>query len=155
MPCRSHMFKFLRKTSLYLLVAPWAILGLGCLSNQVVLKANHDKFPVMWNSYKKAQYDLMLHQALAKAQDVKGDDVDSEVVTQIEFDIYAFENAGMLDDTHCVMTDETHFNFLADWIDLKTATYSIGDGLIELGEWLMIFSPFLFVFDVVKKLQKD
>ncbi len=138
------MFKFLRKTSLYILAIPVLIFGLGCFSNQVVLWANHDKFPVMWSSYKAAQYDLMLHEKLISK--------DPKVVVQAEFDIYALENEGFIDAVHCLMTPDTHLNFLADVFDLG-ATYSVGDGLIEVGEWLLIFSPFLFAFDVIRKLR--
>jgi hypothetical protein len=151
------MFKFLRKTSLYLLVAPWAIFGLGCLSNQVVLKANQDRFPVMWNSYKTAEYGKMLATELREwEKEAQAPDADPDAAEGCESIAFRIEGLhyGYLDNTHVLMTSKTHFNFLADWIDLKTATYSIGDGMIELGEWLLVFSPFLFAFDVVKKLQK-
>ena len=138
------MFKFLRKTSLYILATPLLFTFLGAASNQIVLIANHDKFPVMWNAYKVAQYDLMLHKVAAGK--------DKHAAEQAGFDIVALEEDGFIDDTHCVMTPDTHLNFLADVFDLKSATYSVGDGLIELGEWLGSFSLFLFVFDVLRKL---
>lgn len=47
---------------------------------------------------------------------------------------YAKDN--FLDDIHCVMTSETHLNWLADFINMHTAIYSPGDMLIELGELL-------------------
>jgi hypothetical protein len=139
------MFKFLRKTSLYLLAIPVLLYSLGFVSNQVVLLANHDRFPVMWSDYKVAEYDRMLHEkALSK---------DKEVAEQAKFDIYALESEGFIDDVHCVMTSDTHLNALADIVDLGS-TYSIGDGLLYLGEWLFGFVLFLFVFDVVRKLRK-
>ena len=138
------MFKFLRKTSLYILAAPLLFTFLGAASNQIVLIANHDKFPVMWNDYKVAQYDLMLHKVAAGK--------DKDAAEQAGFDIVALEEDGFIDDTHCVMTPDTHLNLLGDIVDLKDATYSVGDGLIELGEWLGSFSLFLFLFDVVRKL---
>ena len=141
---RRIMFKFLRKTSLYLLAIPVLSIGIGTASNQLVLFANNDKFPVMWNAYKVAQYDLMLHKVAASK--------DKDAAEQAGFDIVALEEDGFIDDTHCVMTPDTHLNLLGDIVDLKDATYSVGDGLIELGEWLGSFSLFLFLFDVVRKL---
>jgi len=57
----------------------------------------------------------------------------------------------MIDDSHCVMTSKTHLNFLADVFDFGSI-YSIGDFSLMLGEWLFGFAPFLFAFDVVRKL---
>ena len=141
---RRIMFKFLRKTSLYLLAIPVLSIGIGAASNQLVLFANNDKFPVMWNDYKIAQYDLMLHKVAAGK--------DKDAAEQAGFDIVALEEDGFIDDTHCVMTPDTHLNLLADIFDMKDAIYSIGDFLLMLGEWLMAFAPFVFLFDVVRKL---
>lgn len=58
----------------------------------------------------------------------------------------------MLDDVHCVMSRSTHLNALADIFDFHTATYSVGDGLINLGEWLWSFAPFVWAFAVLKKV---
>ena len=138
------MFKFLRKTSLYLLAIPVLSIGIGAASNQLVLFANNDKFPVMWNDYQIAQYDLMLHKIAAGK--------DKDAAEQAGFDIVALEEDGFIDDTHCVMTPDTHLNLLADIFDMKDAIYSIGDFLLMLGEWLMAFAPFVFLFDVVRKL---
>jgi len=139
------MFKFLRKTSLYILAVPVLIFGLGCFSNQVVLWANHDKFPVMWNEYKVAQEALVIeHDTHSK---------DPKVAEQAKFDLEALVDYGFIDDTHCVMTSKTHLNFLADIVDLKSATYSIGDGLLIFGEWMFPFAPFIFLFDVTRKLR--
>ena len=60
----------------------------------------------------------------------------------------------MLDDVHCVMTHKTHLNALADIFDLGTI-YSIGDFGLILGGWLWSFAPFVFVFDVTRKLVKQ
>ena len=121
------MFKFLRKTSLYLLAAPLLVTFLGIASNQVVLIANHDKFPVMLNQQKI--------QVFTKEQPAEVSD-----------------NVVMLDNVHCVMTSDTHLNFLADVFDLGDI-YSIGDFLLMLGGWAFSFAPFLFVFDVIRKLK--
>ena len=58
----------------------------------------------------------------------------------------------MLDDVHCVMTSKTHLNLLADIFDMKDGIYSIGDFLLILGGWLLGFAPFVFLFDVARKL---
>ena len=136
------MFSFLRRTSLYLLAIPVLFTILGAASNQVVLIANHDTFPVMLND-KKLQVQEMTEPREQKA---------------INFNkpIPAFETGDtvMLDDVHCNMTSETHLNFLADVFDLHNAIYSIGDFMLMLGEWLGSFTFAIFVFDVVRKLRK-
>jgi hypothetical protein len=133
------MFSFLRRTSLYLLAIPVLFTFLGAASNQIVLIANHDRFPVMVNDKK-----------LAGMTESKEDH-------SIHFvkPIPAFEadDAVMLDDTHCSMTPHTHLNFLADIFDMKDAIYSIGDFMLMFGEWLWAFAPALFVFDTVRKLR--
>ena len=40
------MFKFLRKTALWILLSPLALGFLGAASNQLVLNVNNDTFPV-------------------------------------------------------------------------------------------------------------
>jgi hypothetical protein len=156
------MFSFLRRTSLYILAIPALVFGLGLLSNQAVLVANHDKFPVMYNDYKVNEYRLGLQHELAicrvaTAPDPDADDTKDSTPTvdpcePIEFRIEALK-FGYLDEVHVVMTSRTHLNLLADWIDLG-AIYSIGDALLELGEWGFGFIFPLFVFDTVRKLNK-
>jgi hypothetical protein len=134
------MFSFLRRTSLYLLAIPVLFTFLGAASNQVVLIANHDTFPVMVNAKKL--------QEMTEPREQKA----------INFNkpIPAFETGDtvMLDDVHCNMTSETHLNFLADVFDMHDAIYSIGDFMLMLGEWLGSFTFAIFVFDVVRKLRK-
>jgi hypothetical protein len=143
-----HMFKFLRRTSLYILAVPVLLWGLGALSNQVVLFANNDKFPVMWSTYKVAQYENAL------VQKAKSDSIlDPDKVQTDQLAIVALEQDGFLDDVHCVMTPETHLNLLADIFDLRDATYSIGDFMLMLSEWSFAFLPFVFLFDVTRKLK--
>ena len=127
------MLKFLRKTSLYILAVPVMLFMLGAASNQAVLWANHDKFPVMVNTLKER---VMVAQAQANYKELAA-----------EAGIDPTLPAGMIDDTHCVMTDKTRLNWLADVFDMKTAIYSIGDFSLMLGEWLFGFAPFLFAFD--------
>ena len=141
MLCREkrNMFSFLRRTSLYLLAIPVLFTFLGAASNQVVLIANHDTFPVMVNAKKL--------QEMTEPREQKAINFNKPNP--------AFETGDtvMLDDVHCNMTSETHLNFLADIFDLKDAIYSIGDFSLMLGDWFWAFAPFVFVFDVTRKLR--
>ena len=72
-----------------------------------------------------------------------------------ELGIDATLPAGYIDDTHVIMTKQTHLNFLADVFDLKSdGIYSVGDFMLMLGEWLWAFAPFVWAFAVVNKLRK-
>ena len=136
---RRIMFKFLRKTSLYILATPLLFTFLGAASNQIVLIANHDTFPVMVNDKKLVEMTTPPKPA--------------QPVQAFRSTVSLQDDAIMLDDTHCVMSHDTHLNLLADIFDMKDAIYSIGDFLLMLGEWLMAFAPFVFLFDVVRKLK--
>ena len=136
------MFSFLRRTSLYLLAIPVLFTFLGAASNQVVLIANHDSFPVMLND--------------KKLRDMTKKDEEQFIKVQFLAPTPAYEanDVVMLDDVHCNMTSETHLNFLADVFDMHDAIYSIGDFMLMLGEWLGSFTFAIFVFDVARKLRK-
>lgn len=110
--------RFLRVTMIWVLLLPYAVIFLGAASNQLVLIANNDKFPVMVN------------EALAAKVPANG----------------------MLDEVHCVMTDKTHLNLLADIFDFHSETDSIGDLLIDFGGWMSAFMPFVWVALVTRKL---
>jgi hypothetical protein len=140
------MLNFLRKTALWIVLIPALVFGTGVASNQAVLVANHDRFPVMWNSYKAASLALAIEKA------AKSDDPDE--AEQAAFDLEALHDYGYLDDTHVLMNSKTHLNFLADWIDLKSATYSIGDFLIDAGEWGMTYAPIVWITVAVQRLRK-
>ena len=135
--------KLLRSSCLWILLTPYAIFGFGVASNQAVLIANHDKFPVMLNARK---IDKML-----------SSDQEQDLLTILGIKPKAAPIAkipdpdGMLDDVHCVMTKSTHLNFLADVFDLGSI-YSIGDFTLYLGEWLMGWTPFVWGYAVIKKL---
>jgi Family of unknown function (DUF5317) len=49
--------KFLRVTMLWITLLPLACEAIGAASNQLVLIANHDKFPVMLNAQKTIKYE--------------------------------------------------------------------------------------------------
>jgi len=118
----SRVSVLLRVTGLWIILLPIAIGTIGVVSNQVVLIANHDKFPVMVNEYKRSTREL------------RGDD-------------------SMMDNTHCVMTNKTHLNFLADIFDFKSeGIESIGDICIDFGSWLWMFAPYVWGFEVVRRL---
>jgi hypothetical protein len=128
---KNFMFKWLKKTALWIVAVPLLTIYLGAASNQLVLAVNGDTFPVHVNAVKINQF----------AQ---------------ESGIVLLGNGTiMLDDTHCVMTKHTHLNVLADWIDLKDAIYSPGDGLIYLGEWASGFSLPVWMAVVLGKLNRQ
>jgi hypothetical protein len=134
------MRKFFKKTYLYLLAIPVLFTVLGAASNQIVLFANNDKFPVMMN-------DAGVKRYTAEVEDAKSDpEVDQTLIPDVE--------DGMMDQTHCFMTSKTHLNFLADVFDFGTAYYSVGDGLLFLGGWAWTFMPFVWGFAVVRKLRE-
>ena len=135
------MWNFLKKTSLYILALPLLLIVLGAASNQVVLIANHDTFPVMLND-KKTQA-MTVEQKFVASPILKPQPAMEEA-----------DGTVMLDDVHCVMTHKTHLNALADVFDLGSI-YSIGDFALILGDYLWAFAPFLFVFDATRKLVKQ
>ena len=120
---------FVRKSMLWILMTPYAILGTGIMSNQVVLQANHDTFPVLVNPIKLA-----------------GILPDGVTITPGQ--------SQAIDEVHVTMTSQTHLNFLADVFDLGTI-YSIGDFTIMLGEWMLTFTPFIWGALVIRKLTEE
>jgi hypothetical protein len=149
------MFSWLRKTALWIVALPVLGFLLGAGMNQAVLVANHDKFPVMWNDAKTAQYAASLDVELKKCLTAQSklDDPDPDACVEI---ILAQEGLtyGYLDDTHVLMTKKTHLNFLADWIDLRSATYSLGDLLMDLSDWSMKYSWPIWITVVFGRLRK-
>jgi hypothetical protein len=130
------VFKFLRKSLLYILLAPYAVTGLGIVSNQAVLNANNDTFPVRINPVKLYDWShegAAMHILPPTEQTPKG---------------VVFIN----DNMHIVMNSTTHLNWLADIFDFHTHIYSIGDFLIELGGWLDGFALPLWAGAVLRKL---
>ena len=135
------MFKFLRKTALWILLIPAALTYGGAASNQLVLIANHDSFPVMANDFKS---EIMVANMKAEWKEAT-----AEAGLDIELP------AGYIDDVHVVMTHETHLNFLADVFDLKDGIYSVGDFGIILGSFLWAYAPFVWAFEVIRRLNKQ
>jgi hypothetical protein len=114
------MRHFLRVTMLWVLLLPYAFIFVGAASNQLVIIANHDKFPVMMNEAARAHFEP--------------------------------DANGLIDKEHCVMTDKTHLNALADIFDFGDGWYSIGDELIDFGVWLNGFCIYVWIALVVKSL---
>jgi hypothetical protein len=137
------MFNFLRKTALYIVAVPLLTLFLGIASNQAVLNANNDTFPVKMSAAKIA----LLAEGDTKELEV------SDAVMQGGLMILP-DGKIMLDPVHCLMTKDTHLNFLADEYDLGSI-YSIGDFLIMLGEWALAPAPFVWAFVVIGKLRNQ
>ena len=124
----SRIFSFFRSTALWILLLPILLNFTGAASNQLVLWANNDTFPVKVN--------------LVKLMVFTGGDT-----------ITLPDGTVMMDPTHCVMTSKTHLNLLADNWDFHQSIESIGDLLIELGAWLWTFCPYLWAAAVVSKLR--
>lgn len=139
------MLNFLRKTALWILLAPAVVFGVGLFCNQAVLVANNDQFPVMWNSYKVKGYERAVEAVVEE---------DEDTAAEAQADLDALWSEGFIDDTHVVMSKKTHLNFLGDWIDLKEATYSPGDALLEAGEFGLTYAPAVWLTVAVQRLRK-
>ena len=113
---------FFRVTFLWILLLPYFFTFVGAASNQAVLIANGDKFPVLLNIVKQHEYDV--------------------------------DANGFLDATHCLMTKNTHLNALEDIFDFHTDIYSVGDLLLETGDWLGSFCTFVWGAFAIAKLHK-
>lgn len=132
------MLKFLRKTLLWIVLAPLAITWTGTFSNQAVFYANNDTFPVRINPVKL--YDW-----------TKGGTTIQLIPVFPEFYPHG---AVMQDQIHCLMTPYTHLNWLADNFDFHSSIQSIGDLLIDLGNWLGQFAPFVWFGAIMGKLAR-
>ena len=133
--------KYLRRFPYwYLLVIPVLLFCLGAASNQAVLIANHGKFPVMMN---------------ASWMDMKcsTQGMDPEEIAAAPSG-WCGKGGEMLDRTHSIMGPNSHLKALADIFPLGN-TYSIGDGLIYLGEWLQTFCPFMWLGLALRKLYRS
>jgi len=131
------MLRFLRVTMLWVLLLPYAVRGVGAASNQLVIFANHDTFPVSINLIKLADWS---HggKAMHIVESFSGVDPQGHI----------FVN----DNMHVVMTEQTHLNLLADIFDFHSNIASVGDLLIELGDWLNGFAFYVWFTLVVNSL---
>lgn len=115
---KDKTIRFILKTYLWLWALPYALILLGAASNQIVLVANHGKFPVMMNS--------------VQAREATPD--------------------GMLDRYHCLMTEDTHLNAMADIFKLGPAIESIGDLSLDLADFIQPFTLAAWATLVIRKL---
>lgn len=141
------LLSFLRTTSLWILLLPVVLTVTGAASNQLVLIANRDTFPVLVN-------DKRVRMAASEGS-TEEPTSDAPKVHEVFSTMPAVEadNTVYLDDVHVVMTHSTHLNFLADVFDLRSI-YSIGDFFIIVGSWLQGFALFVYVYAVTSKLRK-
>jgi hypothetical protein len=140
--------KFLRKFPYwYLLAIPALLFAAGVASNQVVLVANHGKFPVAMNAM---WMDKFCSPPVANTDD---DAYEEEVAYIAHIPTSSCKKGGeMIDDTHSVMGPNSHFKALADIFPLGHAIYSVGDGLLYLGDWLLSFTPIMWLALTIRKL---
>jgi len=154
------MFKFLSKIPYWYLIAiPLLITFLGIASNQAVLIANGDKFPVLYNNEK-------IHVSCQTPEAKPAPDFLSLILgpprarpsilepqpAPIDLDPNLCQNGGkFLDDTHVIMSKDSHLKILSDIIDFHTATYSIGDGLLAFGEWMWEWAGISWLTLVIRK----
>lgn len=140
----SGIRQFMRRTFLWVLAVPLLLTFLGASSNQLVLRQNGDRFPVKINAAKLTKYANELNKAAQS-----GDD---DAALQLD----ELMQAGYIDDTHVVMTDKTHLNALADWIDFRgDGIYSPGDLLLDLGSWSWDFAPLVWGLLAVRKMSES
>lgn len=140
------MFQWLKKTALWIVAVPTLAFVMGVASNQVVLMANHDTFPVMINDAKMFRHVQTCVADAAEAQDEQAAEI-----------CLAMAQHGYIDDTHVVMTPKTHLNFLADVFDFgPMGIWSVGDIAIELGGAGMgLMWPIWFFVAVGKLCKKE
>ena len=119
----------------YLIAIPALLFSLGIVSNQAVLVANHGKFPVMLSEGMHYKY---CHVAPVELVEIP--------------DISCAKGGQMLDETHSVMGPNSHLKALSDIIPIGSSIYSIGDGFITLGLWLLSFTPIAWLFLTMRKL---
>jgi hypothetical protein len=149
------MFKFIKKVPYWYLIAiPLLLTFMGAASNQAVLIANGDKFPVMANEEKLQKFcqpqeaGNSFAAAIAKALGIP------EKSTQMaEPDPFTCAAGGeFLDDVHVIMTSKSHLKPLADVFDMHDGIYSIGDFSLIFGEWMWGWSPLAWLALVIRKL---
>jgi len=123
----------------YLIAIPVLSIFLGSASNQAVKVANHGKFPVMINQSFYSEFCVI------------PPDADPELVATIPASS-CYKGGDMLDKEHSIMGPNSHLKALADIFPLGDSIYSVGDGFINFGEWMLTFSPLAWLFLTVRKL---
>lgn len=114
--------RLVRVTLLWVILLPLGLGFTGAASNQIVMIANHGKFPVMLNRTTAGKSDI--------------------------------DQFGLLDDQHCVMSADTHLNLMGDIFNFgRQGIESIGDLLIDLGDYIWQFCLYGWLVLVVRKLK--
>src|SRR5271166_714269 len=104
------VIKFLRTTMLWILLLPVATIVTGAASNQAVLIANGDKFPVMVNPVKLDYFGKEHANDEAKAKPSPHQEEPKRITRLVTLP----DGTVMIDDVHCWMSKKTHLNFMAD-----------------------------------------
>jgi hypothetical protein len=140
------MFKLIQRIPYWYLIAiPLLFTFLGAASNQLVLIANGDRFPVLVNQEQ-------ITKSCTPDSKTPEPDYFSILGPVTRVDPYACSNGGeFLDDTHVIMTDQSHLKILADIFDMHAATYSIGDFLLMLGSWMRDWAGIAWIVLVIRK----
>lgn len=140
----SRFVSFFRATALWILLLPIASNFIGAASNQLVLWANNDTFPVKIN--------------LAKMQIMTDGEAsinpDGTVTLKGGHVVILPDGTTMLDPVHCLMTSKTHLNLLADNWDFHDSIESVGDLLLDFGGWSWNFAPFVWGAIVIGRLRR-
>ena len=149
------MWKLIKKVPYWYLIAiPLLATFLGAASNQAVLIANGDKFPVMYNN-EKIHQSCQTHDALAATPFIAlllGPQAPKLIEPKPAKDEDLCQNGGkFLDDTHVIMDKDSHLKALADIFDMHDAVYSIGDFVLMLGEWMFDWASIAWLVLVIRK----
>jgi hypothetical protein len=158
---KDAVLKKLRKIPYWYLIAiPLLLTLIGAASNQAVLIANGDKFPVLVNDEKltsmcaPSDASNALAAAIAKAL---GNAKPSHVVPKPTVklsapDYNSCSNGGeFIDDTHTIMTGQSRLKPLADIFDMKQAIYSVGDFFLIASDWMWDWAVLAWLVLVIRE----
>lgn len=141
------MFKRLLKVPYWYLIAiPLLLTFMGAASNQAVLIANGDTFPVMVNAEKIQKWCAPVEDADPLAAIIHA------ITHQPAPDLNSCAYGGVfIDGVHTIMQPKDRLKFLADIFDFHSAIYSVGDGLLMAGEWIFSWAPLAWLVLVLRK----
>lgn len=125
------MFKFLRKSKLYIFAIPLLFWTFGAGLNQIAINANHDAMPVVYNAGNIEKF-IDIEKGYPKISE-------GELLT---------------DERHSILTSHSRFKILCDWIDFGDVKYSIGDVFIYVGEDLGGVIPYIWGLALYAELRK-
>jgi hypothetical protein len=158
------MFKKLFKIPYFYLIAiPLLSIGLGTVSNQIVLWDNFDKFPVMYNAEKvhescqpREAADKMAAEII-KALTGQKKSAAPNKTNNLGLELSAPDpnvcaNGGIfLDDMHVIMNKDSKLKFMADIWDFHDVTYSIGDFMLMFADWMLGWSVIAWLALIIRK----